>query len=216
MRTKFIMPCLLAASLMLGACNENSAPAPAKPAVAVVDVTRALRDSDAGKAGMKFLEDIQKELQGEIAGLQDKMKDDAKADPKDQKAQKLVQQHQQELQAVFMALQQRMQAEQQNVISRLNDMFQRVLEAQRAAKGLTVILPTESVALAYDKSADVTDAVIAAMNKEKVDFVSIAPKADKPAAEAAAPAEKADKPAAAPADAPKADAPKADKPADKK
>lgn len=184
MRTRFMLPCLLAAALLLGACDEKPA-RQAAPAVAVVDVTRALRDSDAGKAGMKFLEDIQKDMQEEISRLQETLK----AKPDDEKTQ-------QQMQAVFMAAQQRMQMEQQNVISRLNDMFQRVLEAQRASSGHTVIVPAESVALAYAREADITDAVIAAMNKEKMDFAPVAPKPESPAAEQPAPAAKPAAPAA--------------------
>ena len=164
MRTKLILCAMLAASLMLCACNEKQVAEPAKPAIAVVDVSRALRDSDAGKAGMQFLEKAQQEAVAEINALQEKIK----ADEKNEALQ-------QQLQASYMALQQRMQAEQQNVISRLNDMFTRVVEDVRAKKGLVVVMPTEGAALAYDKSADVTDEVIAAMNKEKVEYTPVAP-----------------------------------------
>jgi outer membrane protein len=197
MRTYSFMAALVLCALMLGACNEK--PAVEQKNIGVVDVSRALRDSEAGKAGMKFLENVQKNMLADVEKTQAKIK----ADPKNEAAQ-------QELQMAYMALQQRFQAEQQNVIGRLNDIFQRVLDTYRTENKLVAVMASD-IALSFDKSADVTDAVIAAMNKEKVEFTPVAEPeaADAPKAEPKADAPKADAPKAEPkADAPKADAEK--------
>lgn len=199
MRTYSFMAVLMVCALLLGACNEKSVEE--KKNIGVVDVSRALRDSEAGKAGMKFLENIQKNMLADVEKTQAKIK----ADPKNEAAQ-------QELQMAYMALQQRFQAEQQNVIGRLNDMFQRVLDTYRTENKLVAVMASD-VALSFDKNADVTDAVIAAMNKEKVEFTPVAEPeaADAPKAPAS-PAAEAPKAESPKADAPKADAPKADAP----
>jgi outer membrane protein len=180
MRTYSFMAALVLCALMLGACNEK--PAVEQKNIGVVDVSRALRDSEAGKAGMKFLENVQKNMLADVEKTQAKIK----ADPKNEAAQ-------QELQMAYMALQQRFQAEQQNVIGRLNDIFQRVLDTYRTENKLVAVMASD-IALSFDKSADVTDAVIAAMNKEKVEFTPVAEPeaADAPKAEPKADAPKAD------------------------
>ena len=83
-------------------------------------------------------------------------------DPKDEAAQK-------ELQGVYMTAQQRMQAEQQNVVNLLYDTIQRVLNTYREQQGYDVIISAE-VAAAFNPKADVTTAVIAEVNKQKIDF----------------------------------------------
>ena len=100
-----------------------------------------------------------------------------------------------------------MQAEQQNVVNQLYDVIQREINAYRTEKGYAVIISSEAAA-AFDSKSDVTNEVLERVNKQKVDFKSVAAKAPE-----AAPAPEA--PKAPEAAAPKTDAPKAPK-ADKK
>lgn len=192
MRRLFFVPLLLSVTLMAGCFQSESS----APKVAVVDTARVFRDSDAGKAGVKFLESLQEKMQADLNTIQEVLK----KNPNDQAAQ-------QKLQETYMGFQQRMGAEQQNVVTLLNDATQRVLDTFRDQKKLSVILSQEAT-LSFDKSVDVTAEVIAELNKQKVEFKAIAPEA--PAAAPAVEAPKADAPKAdAKADAPKADAPKA-------
>ncbi|MEG2172329.1 MAG: OmpH family outer membrane protein [Desulfovibrionaceae bacterium] len=193
MRRLFFVPVLVTMGLLAGCFQtENSA-----PAVGVVDTARVFRDSDAGKAGVKFLEGMQEKMQADLNEIQEVLK----KNPNDQAAQ-------QKLQETYMGFQQRMGAEQQNVVTLLNDATQRVLDTFRQQKKLSVILSQEAT-LSFDKAVDVTAEVIAELNKQKVEFKAVMPEAP---AKAVAPAEapKADAKADVKADAPKKDSKKAE------
>lgn len=185
------MPLVFVLSFMLLACQQTETK-DAQPKLVVVDMARIMRDSEPGKAGVKFLESLQSGMQEKLNAIQARLE----KDPKDEAAQK-------ELQGVYMASQQRMQAEQQNVVNLLYDTIQRILNAYREQQGYDIILSAE-VSAAFNPKADVTADVIAEVNKQKIDFKPL----PEPAAPEAAPA-----PAAQPQDKeqpkeqPKADAP---------
>ncbi|MDR1660488.1 MAG: OmpH family outer membrane protein [Desulfovibrio sp.] len=128
------------------------------PKLAVVDMQRVMRDSEPAKAGVKFLEDLHAGMQEKIQAIEARLE----KNPQDEDAQK-------ELQTVYMTSQQRMQAEQQNVVTLLYDAIQRVLNAYRERNGHELILNAE-VAAAFSPALDVTTAVIAEVNKQKVEF----------------------------------------------
>ena len=172
MRIRFFMPLALLLSFMLFACQQGDNNA--QPKVAVVDMARVMRESEPGKAGVKFLESLQGDMQTKLNDIQQRLE----ANPKDAEAQK-------ELQAVYMSAQQRMQVEQQNVVNLLYDAIQRVINTYRTEKGYAVIISTEAVA-AFDSKSDVTNEVLELVNKQKLDFKSVTPEAEK-APEAAAP-----------------------------
>ena len=163
MRISLFAPLALGLCLLLPACQQADT---AKPQLAVVDMARIMRDSEPGKAGVKFLEGIQAEMQSSLNDIQSRLQ----KNPNDAQAQK-------ELQTIYMAAQQRMQTEQQNVINVLYDMVQRVINGYRTEKGYAVILNSEAAA-AYDAKADVTADIVAAVNKQKVDFKPAAKEAD--------------------------------------
>lgn len=188
MRIRYFLPLALMLSLMLIACQQGEGSS--QPKLAVVDMTRIMRDSEAGKAGVKHLEALQADMQEQLNTIQGRLEKNAN----DADAQK-------ELQTVYMMSQQRMQVEQQNVVNVLYDTMQRIINAYRTEKGYALIISSEAAA-SFDPKADVTADIIAAMNKQKVDFKPAAPEG---AADAAVAPE---------AEAPKAAAP-ADKPADK-
>ncbi|MEG6502416.1 MULTISPECIES: OmpH family outer membrane protein [unclassified Desulfovibrio] len=193
MRIRYFMPLALLLSLMLIACQQGEGSSQAK--LAVVDMTRVMRDSEAGKAGVKHLEGLQADMQAQLNNIQKRLEQNAD----DADAQK-------ELQTVYMASQQRMQVEQQNVVNVLYDTMQRIINAYRADKGYALIISSEAAA-SFDPKADVTSDIIAAMDKQKIDFKPAGEAEKAPEAEAAKPADKAaEKPADKSAD-------KADKPA---
>ncbi|WP_418741529.1 OmpH family outer membrane protein [Desulfovibrio piger] len=209
MPIRLLILSLLVLCLAVSGCQQTQEPA---VKVGVVDMNRLLRDSEPGKEASRFLEGMQKEIQQQIDDVQARLG----KDPENENLQR-------ELQAIYMGGQQRINAEQQNVVSQLLDLTQRLVNNYRKANGLSVVLGTD-VAVAYDPALDVTNALLDEMNKQKVNFVSVsnpqpeAPvAADAPAAEAPAPAAQdakaAEKPAAKPAPAAEQAAPAAEKPA---
>lgn len=205
MPIRLLILSLLVLCLAVSGCQQTQEPA---VKVGVVDMNRLLRDSEPGKEASRFLEGMQKEIQQQIDDVQARLG----KDPENENLQR-------ELQAIYMGGQQRINAEQQNVVSQLLDLTQRLVNNYRKANGLSVVLGTD-VAVAYDPALDVTNALLDEMNKQKVNFVSVsnpqpeAPAAaDAPAAEAPAPAAQDAKAAEKPAPAAEQAAPAAEKPA---
>lgn len=200
MRIRFLVLSLLVLCLAVSGCQQTQEPA---VKVGVVDMNRLLRDSEPGKEASRFLEGMQKEIQQQIDDVQARLG----KDPENEALQR-------ELQAIYMGGQQRINAEQQNVVSQLLDLTQRLVNNYRKANGLSVVLGTD-VAVAYDPVLDVTNALLDEMNKQKVNFVSVsnpqpeAPAAAEAPAKAAQDAKAAEKPAEKPA--PAAEKPAAEK-----
>ena len=189
MRIRFVvLPLLLLFALAFAVCQQTE---PGKPAVAVVDMSRLLTESEPGKAGMAFLEGLQSDMQNKLNAIQERLE----KNDKDEEAQR-------ELQMSYMTFQTRMGKEQQNVAGQLYDMLQKVLGEYRQAHGYQVIINREVVA-SFDAKVDVTDAILAEVNKQKITFIPLEQDDAAPAAEQSASPEKdapaAEKPAAAPA-----------------
>ena len=184
---KIVVLCLAVFCLSLVGCNQVAETS--SPKVVVVDPAKVFQDSKPGKDGMAYLEKVSKEVQEEFKALQQKA-----AENKD--ANKDVA----NIQAQVQVIQKRVAAEQQMVVGKLNEVFQKVLQAYRSDNNVALVLPVEQ-ALSFDDSVNATDDIIEAMNKETVTFES----QKQPALEKETPAEPA-----APADEKPAD----EKPAD--
>ena len=165
MHIRFLVLPLIVAGCLLAACQQSDTSA--QPTLAVVDLARVMRDSEPGKEGVKFLEGLQNEVQSKLNVVQKKLEEN----PKDEAAQK-------EMQNIYVSAQQRLQAEQQNVVNVLYDVVQRTLNAYRVKKGYAVILGTEA-ALSFDSKIDVTKDILEAVNGQKVDFKPVIPENDK-------------------------------------
>lgn len=152
----YILP-LMIIGIFLAACQENStAQTPFR--VGVADVARLMRESEPGKAGIKFLEAQQQAFQKNLDAIQEKLE----KNPSDEDAMK-------ELQKVYAVSQQRIQAEGQNVASLIFDTVQKVLDAYRADKGLDVILSQDTIA-SFNRDIDVTSDIMALLNKQQIEF----------------------------------------------
>lgn len=165
--------CVIAASLLLviaalAGCKQESG-----PAIGVIDMERAYQSNKATEALMSH-------LQAKQAPLAEKVNKALEAMKKDQNEQtvKAYNDTMGEAQAI-------MQMEQQRVVPILNKAFNKVLEDYRQEHKLTVILNRQMVP-AVAPGADVTDDIIAAMDKVTLDLSEPAPAA---APEKAAPAE---------------------------
>lgn len=183
MRIRFMAVPLLLLSLLCAACQQGE-----ETRIAVVDIVRVMRDSEVGKAGFKYLEDIRADIQKQLDDIQNKLE----KDPENEQLQK-------QLQTVYMTAQQQMGEEQENMISQLQNVTKRVMDEFRKAKGYDVLLSAETLS-SYDEKLDVTNDLLVEMNKQKVNFKPLdapadeAPKADEAAdGKDAAPAAPADK-----------------------
>ena len=125
MRIRFLVLSLLVLCLAVSGCQQTQEPA---VKVGVVDMNRLLRDSEPGKEASRFLEGMQKEIQQQIDDVQARLG----KDPENENLQR-------ELQAIYMGGQQRINAEQQNVVSQLLDLTQRLVNNYRKANGLSVL-----------------------------------------------------------------------------
>jgi outer membrane protein len=161
MHVRYLLPSLLIAALLSSGWIFGSA-----SGVAVVDSARVFKESDPGKAGIKHLESLHESMQAELNALQEELQ----AKPKDETLQ-------QRLQEKYMIYQQRISAEQQQVINTLNEAIQKALDACRAQKNLALIVGTD-VALSFGQTADVTEDVIREVNKAKIEFLPIEPEAE--------------------------------------
>jgi len=161
MHVKFLLSGLLLAALLSSGWIFGSS-----SGVAVVDSARVFKESDPGKAGIKHLETLHESMQAELNALQEELQ----SKPKDETLQ-------QRLQEKYMVYQQRISAEQQQVINTLNEAIQKAIDACRVQKKLALIVGTD-VALSYGQTADVTDEVIREVNKTKIEFQPIEPEAE--------------------------------------
>lgn len=186
---------LLALCLMLGACLPDSQ---SKNDIAVVDLGRLIRDSEPGKQAQTFLEGIQEDFNNRLLAQQKKVQEN----PDDQKAM-------QELETMYVSMQQRMQTEEQNVSNNLLEQVLQTVKNFRETKNYRAILRSEAM-VDYEGAMDVTGLVLDEVNKLTIEFKPVT--TDQPTIPAAmAPAPAADDAAAA---APAEEAPEADKAAE--
>ena len=129
--------------------------------VGVVNPTRLFQDSVSGKAGIDHLKGMESAMQEQLVAAQSALE---KA-PSDEGLRARFQQ-------IFVGYQQIVSTEQQKVVESVNTQIQKALDAYREQKRMVVIMNTESV-LTYAPAADVTDAIIAEMNKEPVTFTPV-------------------------------------------
>ena len=161
---------------LLQACEQGSA---SQQKIGVVNINRIMVDSDAGKAAAKYMEELQDSLRGQLTQLQSRVSQQNAAGEKKAEDKGSEEALQKEVQAAYAKL----QAEQQNVQSILNDVLHRTVDKFRKDKGFAMILFSDMV-LSFSDSVDVTSAITDAMNAEKVEFKPLpAPKAQTPKAE---------------------------------
>ncbi len=158
----------------LAACNNGQDGGQAK--IGVVDLNRLMRESAPGKAGLKFIEAQQTKLQRELDDIQAKLE----KNPEDQAAM-------QELQKVYATSQQKMQAEGQNVVGSLYDAIQACLNNFRAQRGYALLIRAEALD-SFDPSLDVTNDLLAEVDKLEIDFKPTTVPALEPEAAETAPA----------------------------
>lgn len=160
MKVKFAIFLLLA--FFLVAC-DNASQDVTQQKVCVVDLARLMRESAPGKEGMKFIENLQQDMQKELDAIQDRLE----KNPQDTEAM-------QQLQTVYSLSQQRIQADGQAVASQVLDVVQRELNSFLEQNGYAYILATEALAT-YDQKLDMTNEVLKRLENQKVEFKIMQP-----------------------------------------
>ncbi len=184
MKKIYIAVCTLAIALFLSACNE-----PAGPTVAVVNAGQVFQECESGKQAREYMEKLAEEMQADLRSLQDDFENAPAARKEDA---------QRKLQSTVIEYQQRLRAEEQQILNKLTEDYQSVLDEYRTANNLSLILRSEAM-VSTSAEADITQKIIEAMNKKTTAEASAAIATQAPAAVNAT-----DAPAAANATAPEA------------
>lgn len=159
----FRLVILLALVLVVTGCTGGKR-------VGVVNTELVYKESVAAEKGTEYLRNITTSMQSEAAAIQEKAQ---QSKSKDAAAQ---------MQQSFMELQQRLNAEQQQVVGVLSEMFNKALENCRVKYNLEIIIPTEA-ALSFSPDVDMTKRVMEEMNAMPVSFTPLT--LEEPAADAA-------------------------------
>lgn len=175
MKKQLFAALALLAVFALGGCNGEK-----KDSLAVVDAEMVFQQSKLAAAGMQHLEALTSDMQDRLVKMQDQLG----AAPEDKALE-------QRLQSELFALQGNMDRAQRAVAERVNKLFDDAVEECRKNQGLEIVLPKQ-LAMAVNPDADITEKVVAVMDKITVDFSDITLDAPK-----AAPAGAADDGAAA-------------------
>lgn len=159
---------LLALVLVVVGCNGKR--------VGVVNTELVYKESLVAEKGTEYLRNLTNSMQSEVVAIQEKAQNN-----KSKTAAA-------EMQQAFMELQQRLNAEQQQVVTVLSEMYNKALENCRAKYKVDIIIPTEA-ALSFSPDVDLTQKVMQEMNAMPVSFTPLT--AEQPGESAP---EKAEKP----------------------
>lgn len=146
---------LVAMMAVLAACQQSAV---SGPKVAFVNANKVFKECKAGAAGVEYLKKSSEKYQSSFKEMQAEMTQN-RTKANTAKFQKAISEYQT-----------KMGAEQNRIITVINSAFSKALDNYRQEKGLDVILSVES-ALSYDKSADVSDDIVAAMDKMDIKII---------------------------------------------
>ena len=148
---------LMVLALLAFGCNGKK--------LAIVNTDMVYQKSSASEKGTEYIKSVTAELEAELRALEENAE---KA--KDKKAA------QAELQQALMAIQQRFNAEQQQVVNTLSEAYKKALDNCRAKFKYDIIMSNE-LALSYDSAVDITQKVMDEMNAIPIEFKSLAEEA---------------------------------------
>ena len=163
---------LVAMALLAFGCNGKS--------VAIVDTTFVQRESIAGQKGGERLQALGMQMQAEYEAGKQKIEEAQKS-----KNKKAYEEAQAEQKQALLDMQQRLNAEQQMVVTVVTEVYQKALEACRVKGKFAVILPAEG-ALSFDPAVDITKQMVEEMNAQPLDFSFTEPEAPADAKDAPA------------------------------
>ena len=173
---KLVLGLMLGTMLIVAGCKiGGDAAAPQEPKVAILNMGVVFQTSKASKAATEYITKVETELQAEIDKISKDMPNDKDGNVSKEDMPKL--------QKAFGEAQQRYNAEQQMVLSRINALATETVDAYREANKLDVILRADQ-AISYNKALDITDKIVEAMNAKEISFEPMLP--ENPKAEGAA------------------------------
>ncbi len=152
MKKLSIMLCVIALSAAVAACNDEKP----KPTVAVVNAAQVYSECESGKQAREYLEKLAAEMQNDLLAMQSELENT----PANQR-----QAAQEKLQATIVDYQQRIRMEEQQVLNKLSEDYQTTVDEYRKAHNLSLILRSE-VLVSSAEEADITQAIIDAMNQK--------------------------------------------------
>lgn len=120
--------------------------------IGFVDTNRVFKECKAGAEGMEYLQNAGKEFQDKFTEMQKAM------------AGNQTEENTRQFQEALGEYQTKMGAEQNRIIEALQNGFTKAVDDYRTANGYSAILSVET-AVSYDKSADISDKIVEAMNK---------------------------------------------------
>lgn len=179
-RSILIVLTLCLAAFALAGCNEKSS----GPAVAVVDAEKVFQESQLAQKGMAYLEELSAKFNERLAEMQTAMS----ADPDNEEQSK-------SFQAELVSLQADFEVKQMEAATKLNKLFDEVVEEYRAKNDIALIVPAQIV-IAARAGVDVTAEVVKLLDSKALDYGPAdvsrlkgeIPKADEAAPPADAPA----------------------------
>ena len=177
---------------LVGCKQEDAAPAPQEPKVAVLNLSVVFQTSKGSVAAAEYMTKMESELQSELEKASAGLTKDAEGNVAKDDMPKL--------QKIFGELQQRYNAEQQMVLTRLNTMATETVDEYRKQHNLEVIIRSDQ-AFSYDPAIDITEEIIKLMDAKQISFEPMLPESQQggTAANATAPAPAANATTPAPA-----------------
>jgi len=214
MNKKIISAIALASMLALAGCNEEKQPQKPTPQFGVVHLSKLYQDSQIGKAGVERLKQIEEKAMTMLKGIQADV-EKARAAGNEEEAKRL----ESDLQTRVYFIQEVIKQDQEHVMNVLQTAMKNTFDKYSKEHGLFGVFSSENM-LSASPEADVTAAVQAMLDQEKISYGDLpslelpklpeppnaAPREEAPAAEA--PVEKEAPRSEAPA-APAAEAPAA-------
>jgi len=149
----FRLVLLVTLALLVFGCNGKR--------VAIVNTDMVYKESSASGKGSEYLRGVSSEMQ--------KVYEEAAAKVENAKGKQEKEAAQEALQTALVEMQQRLNAEQQQVINTLTTAYQKAMETCRAKGKYDVIIPAEA-ALANDPQIDITKQVLAEMDAMPLEF----------------------------------------------
>lgn len=144
--------------LAVALCATLSACQTGGQKVALVDMGRVFQEAAPAQAGQQYLADLNMKLQTQFAEIQQKMGD------KEPSPEEMAQ-----IQQSVASLRANLESAQKRVMDRFDAKMTEVMDKYRADNGYTVMMLKETI-VSFDKSIDVTEAIIAEMNKITLNF----------------------------------------------
>ena len=146
------MLCAIAFSMLAAGCNGDDK----SSSVAVINAAQVYSECEGGKQAREYLEKLVAEIQNDLTAMNAELE---KLPEKEREAA------QQQLQAALVDYQQRIRMEEQQILNKLSEDYQSAVDEYRKTHNIALVLRSDVLVSSSDE-ADITKAIIEAMNKK--------------------------------------------------